>query len=371
MKLNLKKIALIPAICLGLQTTVFSMEVRPFVEGKIPGKANVSKKINGKEGDFDTDSKFMVKGGTEAFFNIGDLPLRYGLGAAYLTPIKDENGDNLTPAMLPFWLSFGVGTVNPNKVISPYGMVRVGFPTPLTEIKNWWRKPQHFTVNGGAGIVFPYRIGLEVNYEYTSLLKHYNQGDTRYRVSTGRVGIQLSMGFGLFESDQPKEEPKKESSVQEMMAQDTVAQEPAETYEDPYATTPVDENGNFADPYATTPVDSNGNFADPYAPAPVDSTPSFDPYATTPTEATPAEQPTEEPAADSAEPVSGETPAEQPAEEAAAEPAAEEAAPEPVVEETAPAPKPEAKKKTTAKKKAAPKKKAAAKKKTTAKKKKR
>ena len=178
----------------GLLGTANALEIRPFFELLFPSKVNVNTDVDGKTSDKKMDSDIEFMGGSEVLFT-PNIPIRYGFGLGVKS--AQQKGDTIiTPAMLPLW---GVITYDPLKgrAVSPYVVARAGTLMPLTGNGNWWEKPLNFTVSGGIGAIFPYHIGLEVIYDYTSVLKSFKSVKTKFRASSGRVGIQLSYGFDL------------------------------------------------------------------------------------------------------------------------------------------------------------------------------
>ena len=68
---------------------------------------------------------------------------------------------------------------------------------PLTTDGSWWERPFNYFADVGIGLLLPYNFGLEVNYNYSSVRKSFSDRDTMFRVSAGRLGLQLSIGFEL------------------------------------------------------------------------------------------------------------------------------------------------------------------------------
>ena len=167
----------------GLLGTANALEIRPFFELLFPSKVNVNTDVDGKTSDKKMDSDIEFMGGSEVLFT-PNIPIRYGFGLGVKS--AQQKGDTIiTPAMLPLW---GVITYDPLKgrAVSPYVVARAGTLMPLTGNGNWWEKPLNFTVSGGIGAIFPYHIGLEVIYDYTSVLKSFKSVKTKFRASSGR-----------------------------------------------------------------------------------------------------------------------------------------------------------------------------------------
>lgn len=80
---------------------------------------------------------------------------------------------------------------------SPYIVARIGVLPLLTGKGSWWERPFNFFATGGLGVVLPFRIGFEVNYDYASVLKSFEYKDTKFRISTGKLGVRLSFGFEI------------------------------------------------------------------------------------------------------------------------------------------------------------------------------
>ena len=172
------------------------MELRPLVQFDFPAKINIEKKINDVKEEKKWDTDFVIFGGAEMLFAAEFSPIHYGFGLGYKTPQKHD-GLQASPAAIPFWANLSFGAFNKERLFSPYVVARLGSLAPLTTNSNWWERPLNFFVEGGAGVIMPYGIGLEVNYDYSSMQKSFNNKKASFRVSSGRVGIQLSVGFEL------------------------------------------------------------------------------------------------------------------------------------------------------------------------------
>ena len=178
----------------GLFTTTQALEIRPLAEIQLPAKTNIAWEKQGKKDDTKFDSDIVFEVGSEFLWYTNYI--RYGAGLAYKSPQK--KGDvPAAPATIPVWLSTGFGLFNRQAMVQPYAVARFGTLAPLSGDGNWWESPLNFFVSAGAGAIFPYGIGLEVVYDYSSVKKSFKSDNTEFRVSTGRVGIQLSVGFEL------------------------------------------------------------------------------------------------------------------------------------------------------------------------------
>ena len=314
-----RTISTVAFILAGMLSTASALEVRPLAQIQFPGKTKIAWEDHGKKDDPKIDADLVYEIGTELLANTDYV--RYGFGLAYKSAQK--KGDvTAAPATIPVWLSASFGLFNKQALFQPYAVARFGTLAPLTSNGNWWESPLNFFVSAGAGAIFPYGIGLEVLYDYSSVKKSFKSDDRMFRVSTGRVGVQLSVGFDL--GGAPADNSKNEQNNGELnpVNYETTFQDP---YNEPEQATPAESESSSTE----TPTEPEAT------PAEVPSEPEASPdtaVTDVPAEATPAAEPEAAPA----EPVE-ETPAEP---EAVAEPAPEpEAAPAPVEE-----PKPEVKK---------------------------
>ena len=156
--------------------------------------------------------------GLEMNFAAEFSPIRYGFGVGYKSPLKEGN-TKIVPASIPVWGTFAFGRINTDAIFSPYAVGRVGVLPLITGNGNWWERPFDFFVAGGLGVILPYRIGVEVNYEYASVLKSYESNDLNHRISAGKFGARLSIGFELSRdkiyNPHDRIEKRDESAVQE------------------------------------------------------------------------------------------------------------------------------------------------------------
>ena len=304
----------------GMLSTANALEVRPLAQIQIPGKDKIAWENHGKKDDMKVDADLVFEIGTELLANTDYV--RYGIGLAYKSAQK--KGDvTAAPATIPVWLSASFGLVNKQAMFQPYAVARVGTLAPLTGNGHWWESPLNYMVEGGAGVVFPYNIGLEVVYDYSSLKKSFKSNETEFRVSSGRVGIQLSVGINLGGDDSAKPAENSEQT-------NTAVIESSESSEP--ESSDSESNDSYTDPYAepeqASETDSTATSETPSEPAeaavPAEST------SDTATTETVEESPEIE--ADSAATEAAES-ASEPASETVTEPEPEpEAAPAPVEE---------------------------------------
>lgn len=286
----------------GMLSTANALEVRPLAQIQIPGKDKIAWENHGKKDDMKVDADLVFEIGTELLANTDYV--RYGIGLAYKSAQK--KGDvTAAPATIPVWLSASFGLFNKQAMFQPYAVARFGTLAPLTSNGNWWESPLNYMVEGGAGVVFPYNIGLEVVYDYSSLKKSFKSNETEFRVSSGRVGIQLSVGINLGGDDSTKPAENSEQT-------NTAVIESSESSEP--ESSDSESNDSYTDPYAepeqASETDSTATSETPSEPAeaavPAESV--NDSAATEATEETPSEEavaetePAAEETAEAAEP---------------------------------------------------------------------
>ena len=302
----------------GLVATANALEIRPLTEILFPAKDNIACDDHGNKTDVKLNANLAFEVGSELLFYTSYV--RYGFGLAFKSPIKNSKF-TAAPATIPVWLTAAFGMFNKQATVQPYAVARFGSLAPLSNNGNWWEEPYNFMVSGGVGAIFPYRIGLEVVYDYSSIEKSFKSNNTKFRVSSGRIGIQLSYGFDLTSTS---------------TNQDVNNTWKAESDESSNFNT-NDSESYFN--YSATPDETPSETATTEEQSPATDEPVSD-YSAASTEAAP-DTATEEPLAETTEKPAAEEPAPEPSEpEVATEPEPEpEAAPAPVEE-----PKPAAKK---------------------------
>ena len=309
----------------GMFCSAQAIEIRPLAQIQFPAKTNVAWEIHGKKDNTKMDADLVYEIGSEFLWYTNYI--RYGAGLAYKSPQK-KGSVTAAPGAIPVWLSAGFGLFNKQAVVQPYAAVRFGTLAPLSSDGNWWESPLNYFVSGGVGAIFPYGIGLEVVYDYSSLKKSFKSIEKEYRVSSGRIGIQLSVGFSLGDDAKPAENSAKDSVQSNTPAEGT--QENTWSALETEMDNSTSEDTNTAD---STASEVPSETAPTEAPVTEENATETDTVATEPQEDAPVE---ETPAEAPAEEVS------ENAEESAAETVAEsepEAAPAPV-EEPKPAAKP-------------------------------
>ena len=241
----------------GMLSTANALEVRPLAQIQIPGKDKIAWENHGKKDDMKVDADLVFEIGTELLANTDYV--RYGIGLAYKSAQK--KGDvTAAPATIPVWLSASFGLFNKQAMFQPYAVARFGTLAPLTGNGNWWESPLNYMVEGGAGVVFPYNIGLEVVYDYSSLKKSFKSNETEFRVSSGRVGIQLSVGINLGGDDSAKPaENSEQTNTNILESSDSAEPESSDSYES--YTNP------YAEPEQASETDSTATSETPSEPA--------------------------------------------------------------------------------------------------------
>ena len=183
-------------LAFGICASASAMELRPLAQFDFPADVTIKKRIESvkEEKEWETDPVFII--GTELLFTAEFAPIRYGLGLGYKSSQKDGR-KTVTPAFLPIWGNFSFGLYGKDWFAVPYAVVRAGTMGALTGEGSWWERPFNFFVVAGIGAIFPYNIGFEVNFDYSSVHKSFEHRDTKFRISSGRIGLQLSIGFEL------------------------------------------------------------------------------------------------------------------------------------------------------------------------------
>lgn len=172
------------------------MELRPFFNGYAPSSASIVTHQKSIRSERDWDSEKQFSAGLEMNFAAEFSPFRYGFGAGYKSPLKEDH-TKIVPASIPVWGTFAFGRINTDAIFSPYAVGRIGILPLITGDGNWWERPFDFFIAGGLGVILPYRIGVEANYEYASVLKSYESSNRNFRISAGKFGARLSIGFEL------------------------------------------------------------------------------------------------------------------------------------------------------------------------------
>jgi len=212
----LRKFILVCIFC--LISNVLAMELRPFFNGYAPSNASIVTHQKSVKSERDWDSEMQFSAGVEMNFAAEFSPIRYGFGVGYKSPLEEDD-TKIVPASIPVWGTFAFGRINTDAIFSPYAVGRVGVLPLITGNGNWWERPFDFFVAGGLGVILPYRIGVEVNYEYASVLKSYESNNLNHRISAGKFGARLSIGFELSRdkiyNPHDRIEKRDESAVQE------------------------------------------------------------------------------------------------------------------------------------------------------------
>lgn len=196
-------------ICTEMASAV---EVRPLFQFDFPSNVTIEKNVKDVKQDKDWSTDPVYIGGAELIFAAEFSPIHYGFGLGYKSAQR-KGSMKATPGAVPVWAHLAFGAFNKDRIFSPYAVARFGTLAPLSKDGNWWERPLNFMIEGGVGTYLPYGIGLEVVYDYSSMKKSFQSNDTDFRVSSGRVGIQLSIGFELsrdrtYQSDEEKTEQK-------------------------------------------------------------------------------------------------------------------------------------------------------------------
>ncbi len=198
---------------LGLFNAANAVELRTLVQFDFPADITIEKKVRDvkEERVWATDPVYIA--GAEFIYAAEFSPIHYGFGFAFKSS-QSNNSAQGTPATIPLWANFSFGAYNNQRPFWPYAIVRGGTLLPLTTNGNWWERPFNYFIEGGVGVIMSYSIGLEVNYNFSSMKKSYVDKKTNFRVSSGRFGIQLSLGFELSRDKTYKPNDKIDNSVQ-------------------------------------------------------------------------------------------------------------------------------------------------------------
>lgn len=196
MKSFIKKYVQTVLYTLCIISTAYALEFRPLVQYEFPTDVTVKKDVEDVKEEREWHSDFVIVGGFEMLFLAEFAPIRYAFGLGFKSAQKEDSHE-ITPAFLPVWGRISFGAYHKEWPVTPYVTTRVGTMAPLTNDGSWWERPFHYFANVGVGILLPYHFGLEVNYNYSSVRKSFSDRDTMFRVSAGRLGLQLSVGFEL------------------------------------------------------------------------------------------------------------------------------------------------------------------------------
>lgn len=196
MKSFIKKYIQTVLFTLCIVSTANALEFRPLVQYEFPTDVTVKKDVEDVKEEREWNSDFVIVGGFEMLFLAEFAPIRYAFGLGFKSAQKEDSHE-ITPAFLPVWGRISFGAYHKEWPVTPYVTTRVGTMAPLTNDGSWWERPFHYFANVGVGILLPYHFGLEVNYNYSSVRKSFSDRDTMFRVSAGRLGLQLSVGFEL------------------------------------------------------------------------------------------------------------------------------------------------------------------------------
>lgn len=188
---NCSKIAI---LVVAISVVSFAMEIRPGFGFLTPASVTIENNDDGVKSERKQKTQFMYQGDLEFLFTAQYAPIRYGLGLGYKSK-QTRDGIDFTPATLPLWLNLTFGSIYDESIFDPYVVTRLGYVMPLDFDDPWWEMPTDFMVYIGAGCVFPYRIALEAGYDYTSILKSFEWKKQKFRISSGRIAIRLSVGF--------------------------------------------------------------------------------------------------------------------------------------------------------------------------------
>ena len=192
-----RKLLLFFFILISFQCVVYSLELRPLAQVQYaPFEIDVNRNNDGVLSERRAETDLVFQGGMELISSAEFATMRYGIGVAYRTPQKNGN-EEFVPASIPFWGIVTFGNIRVDHFFSPYIAIRLGSIAPITSDGNWWERPYNFIINPGVGVIFPYSIGLEFNYEFCSMQKSFVDQKQAFRVNSHRIGAQLSIGFEL------------------------------------------------------------------------------------------------------------------------------------------------------------------------------
>lgn len=197
-KKNGLKAALLLFIFFG---TTNAMELRTLVQFDFPSDVSIDKNVKDVKKEKNKGTSPVVIVGADFSYAAEFSNFHYGASVGIKSAQKKKDVE-ITPMALPVGLNLSYGLYKKDyyfssQIFSPYGIVRAGTLLPITADGHWWRRPYNFFAGAGIGVIVPYNIGIEVNYNYSSMRKSFTDKHTDFRVSSGRLGIQVSMGFAL------------------------------------------------------------------------------------------------------------------------------------------------------------------------------
>jgi len=229
-KTILRKTALALLCSFGLSS---ALEIRPSADIYFPADVKIKRTENGNDAEASQKSDLMWRGNVEVLTWVDFL--RFGLGVGYNSK-QQSDGKTYVPAGAPIWISAAVAPLNGKYQFSPYAALRAGYIIPVKADEHWWTTPSHLTLGAGIGCLFPYNIGAELIFGYTSMLKSYKDMGIDYRVTSSRFGLQVSYGFDLSGSKKSKKEEEKSNDFKIDEITNTQQSEPAEqSSEDSYS----------------------------------------------------------------------------------------------------------------------------------------
>lgn len=149
----------------------------------------------------DHDAQWNMGTNLELSAPLNWIPVRLILGVEYRKKTQNENFDIL-PHLLPVWIGAALGNRDEDAWISPYGLVRAGYPIPLSKDEVWWDDPWGLSLGIGAGLLFPYGIALDGWLDYMQKNKFYQPvGDgnslTKISFKSTVIAVRLSWGIEL------------------------------------------------------------------------------------------------------------------------------------------------------------------------------
>jgi|GEM_PF-2249350 len=185
-------------ICLFMALTVasYSLEIRPTISIFSPSKVDIARTQAGVNSESSRNGSVSGQAGVEVTMGSEIMPVRYGAGLGLRTPVDDKSL-NLLPYTCPIWVTAIFGQFQEESWFSPFLAARAGWVAPVTTSGEWWNKPLNVQAQIGLGFATVHGIALEALYDYTSVLKKFSGESTTSRLSSGRIEMQLSWGFGI------------------------------------------------------------------------------------------------------------------------------------------------------------------------------